>query len=826
MGQYSNERGLQMSTKKWAALLAAFTLAGGSLYTASAAGYTPSITSDTNWVTDTTNTKDTVVSSTVSDEVTVTNGAKLTIKDPVNLAGSLTIGDGASSKGNVQAQDNNNQNDTTIRNLWLKDYANASGGTHNGNVFYGNNVTITGDQLAVDAGGDFRIGLAGLPGGTIDVAKDGFTIEGGQAIVSNATVTSGVWVSSIKLNDNLVYGAALFTNTTFEGGNLAVQGSGAGLMLNGSTANVENIAVWDKVLVGLDAGSIGELYDQTLPDDYSNRYSGAAGASQLTIYNGSHVTAQNLYLRGFSSLVVGNDKGTDDTSSLTITGNAIIDASTLSIYDGSTFILGSKAVLAVQGEGGKGHLPNGTEVTVYPGISVESGGTAKFKAGSKTYTTADNNGTVRSILFVKDGGKVTIDKNAGLYVSNAATNKKYDVSKVIAKADENGQPTTDKYTDWNGQVFGKNQLIQLSADGTFEARSFADSFSGLFASSIMEAAYNDPYSTAYQFVEDVITNRYQSTNAAADNAKITEALNSAAGLTGLAGVGYGLVSFTDDLARSIGSHAADESGLWASYLHDKRSADGLAVGNLDADYDITFDGAVVGVDFAKTETARYGAAISYAAGETSASGLASTENKADYYGGALYGVWTGASGLTYKAEVGYTKSENDITQWNSGTKITADADADAFYAGVRAEKAYALQSGTLTPYVGVRYTDLSVDSYTDSLGFAHDADSAGLWNLPFGVVYCHENTASSGWTFAPEVELGYQLAFGDKDFDETVSYGKGADTFGIDMGENSFIVRLSLTAAKDDLAFGIHYGYQKGSNTQSQAWGLTASLKF
>lgn len=820
MGQYSNERGLQMSTKKWAALLAAFTLAGGSLYTASAAGYTPSITSDTNWVTDTTNTKDTVVSSTVSDEVTVTNGAKLTIKDPVNLAGSLTIGDGASSKGNVQAQDNNNQNDTTIRNLWLKDYANASGGTHNGNVFYGNNVTITGNQLAVDAGGDFRIGLAGLPGGTIDVAKDGFTIEGGQAIVSNATVTSGVWVSSIKLNDNLVYGAAQFTNTTFEGGNLAVQGSGAGLMLNGSTANVENIAVWDKVLVGLDAGSIGELYDQTLPDDYSNRYSGAAGASQLTIYNGSNVTAQNLYLRGVSSLVVGNAMGTNDTSSLTITGNAIIDgASTLSVYDGSTFTLGSGAVLTVQGSGMTGTLPDGTEVTVYPGISVASGGTASFEAGSKTYTTADDNGKVQSVLFVEDGGTVKVDAEAGLYVSNAVTGQSYDLSDVIAS--ENDSPIS-----WTGQVFGKNQLIQLSADGTFEARSFADSFSGLFASSIMEAAYNDPYSTAYQFVEDVITNRYQSTNAAADNAKITEALNSAAGLTGLAGVGYGLVSFTDDLARSIDSHTADESGLWASYLHDKRSADGLAVGNLDADYDITFDGAVVGVDFAKTETARYGAAISYAAGETSASGLASTENKADYYGGALYGVWTGASGLTYKAELGYTKSENDITQWNSGTKITADADADAFYAGVRAEKAYALQNGTLTPYVGVRYTDLSVDSYTDSLGFAHDSDSAGLWNLPFGVVYRRESTSASGWTFAPEVELGYQLAFGDKDFDETVSYGKGADTFGIDMGENSFIGRLSLTAAKDDLAFGIHYGYQKGSDTQSQAWGLTASLKF
>ena len=814
-----------MSTKKWAALLAAFTLVGG-MYTASAASYTPNIITNTNWVTDTANTTDTVVQPSITDEVLVT-GARLTIKDPVTLNGGLVIEYGASSKGDVQAQDNNSQNDTTIHNLWLTDYAGASKGTHNGNVFHGNNVTINGDQLAVDAGADFQIGLAGNPGGIIDVAKDSFTIEGGQAIIANATVNSGVWVSSIKLNNNPVYGVAQFTNTTFEGGNLVAQGSAAQIDLKNSKADVDNIAVWDKVFVDVNAGSIGELYDQTFPSNYKDRYAGATGTATFTIRNDSRVTAQNLYIRGSSRLEVGTENNASDNSSLTITGNALIDGtSTLLVNKGSAFTLGKGAVLSVQGEGRKVQLANGTEVTIYPGITVENGGTANFEAGSKTYTTADDNGKVQSILFVKDGGTVTVNDNAGLYVSNAATNKKYDISHVIAKANEYGQPTTEKAADWSGWVFGKNQLMVLSQTGYFEARGFAETFSGLFAPAAIEAAYNDASSAASQFVDDVVTNRYQSTDAAADNAKITEALNSAAGLTGLAGVGYGLVSFTDDLSRSIDNHDADESGLWASYLHDKRSVDGLAVGSLSADYDITFDGAVVGADFAKTETARYGAAISYAAGETSASGLASTENKADYYGGALYGVWDGANGLTYKAELGYTKSENDITQWNSGTKITASADADAFYAGLRAEKAYALQSGTLTPYLGVRYTDLSVDSYTDSLGFAHDSESAGLWNLPFGVVYRHESTASSGWTFAPEVELGYQLAFGDKDFDETVSYGKGADTFGIDLAENSFIGRLGLTAAKDDLAFGIHYGYQKGSDTQSQAWGLTASLKF
>lgn len=414
-----------MYKKKIAALIAASALAGGSLYTASAADYTPNITASTNWVTDAANTTDTVVEPSISDEVHVTNGARLTIKDPVTLTGSLVIGDGASSTGNVQAEDHNNQNDTTIHNLWLRDYAGASGGTHNGNVFHGNNVTITG-ELAVDAGADFRIGLAGLPGGTIDAAKDSFTIEGGQAIVSDAAVNSGVWVSSVNLNDNIVYGAALFTDTTFNGGNLAVQGSGAALMLNGSTADVENIAVWDKVFVDVDAGSIGELYDQKLPNDYSTRYSDATGSSQLTIYNGSNVTAQNLYLRGISSLVVGNAGGAADTSSLTITGNAIIDgASTLSVYDGSTFTLGSGAVLTVQGDGMQGQLPDGTVVTVYPGISVESGGNANFEAGSKTYTTADENGKVQSILFVEDGGTVKVDAEAGLYVSNAVTGQSY-----------------------------------------------------------------------------------------------------------------------------------------------------------------------------------------------------------------------------------------------------------------------------------------------------------------------------------------------------------------------------------------------------------------
>ena len=822
-----------MNQRKSAALMAtAMLIATGGLQ-AYAADYTSTVTDNTAWITNEStvpdaNAGDTViVTPSITDTVTV-QGAALTIYDPVNLQGGLIVaGNADSTKGSVQVNGSEDSR-TTINGLWLQDDANA--GIAQGNTFSGTNVTFTGDQLAVDASGKFV-----LNGGTIDVAEDAFTTEGGVINVANGEVYSGVWVSSICTDaQNLKYGAALFTNTTFGGGNLVVQGAGAGLMLNASTANVNNIAAWDKVLVGVQADSLGELYNQdpSTPTEggiYADRYAGASGSPQLTIYNNSNVTTENLYLQGLGSLVVGTNpaqaSSAVDTSSLTITKNAVIDgASSLYVYAGSAVTFSSGSSLSVQGDGVIGSV-GGQPVTVYPGLYVKNEGTLTFEAGSAAYSTAKDDGTVRTLIYADEGSTINVDENASLYITNAESGKTYNLSKVIQPTGNDVQ-SQDLGQSWTGQIFGSSQRIKIdTATGLATQYTFGETYGPLLAANAMEAAA-DGNGKAADFISSV-ESAYRTGKAAEGNANITTALNSSAGLTGLAGIGYGLASFSDTLSRSVNTHDAADGNVWASYIHDKRTVDGLKVGNLDADYDLTYNGAVIGVDFSNTDTTRYGLALAYANGDVSTNGGAvSTQNDADYYGGSLYGVWNGAKGLTYKAELGYTKSSNDLTQYNTGTKITASTDADAVYAGVRAEKAIESASGTWTPYAGLRYTRLAVDDYTDSLGFAHNSDNAGIWNLPVGVAYSHESKSSSGWTYTPSVELGYQFAFGNKTMDETVSFGAGSDLFGVDIAENSFLGRLSFTASNDDLAFGVHYCYQKGSNTDSKAWGVSAGLKF
>lgn len=376
-----------------------------------------------------------------------------------------------------------------------------------------------------------------------------------------------------------------------------------------------------------------------------------------------------------------------------------------------------------------------------------------------------------------------------------------------------------------GKVYGKSKLQVVQADGTVKNQSVSEAYkgAGILAAGVYDAALlasADKATAAPDFIENVTMNRG---TVQVDDARIANALNSHTGMTGLAGAGYGTYRFTTAFTDAAANH--EEGDLWASYLHDKSSVDGLSVGSLSADYDLTFDGAIVGSDFYRKGNTTIGAAFAYADGDISTKSGVSTENDVDYYGGMIYGSVKGAAGMTYRAEIGYNRSSNDITQTNTGTVITGSVDADAFHVGVSAEKEILSSAGTWTPFVGLQYIDLSMDDYSDSLGFRHEGDSAGIWNMPLGVNYKYE-MERGGWTYAPTVTVGYRFTFGDDSLNETLRYNGTGSTFGTEIAEDSFFTRIGLTAKKDNLGFGVHYGYERGSNTEANQWGIDCSFYF
>lgn len=684
---------------------------------------------------------------------------------------------------------------------------------------YAQGVTFTGGEVAIDgkASDTFDKAWFELDEGVIDAPMNAFTTKGGDVYVYDSTVKSGVWANP---NDNREKGYVLLSNTKVSGDYLASQGNSLIEVSYNSQVKVNHILASNQVWI-----------------DNKQQYADENGGASIN-FMGEHtdVTAKTLKAEGKSEIhittgakvLVKDSAELVDQSKIEMQSGAMLDAYGKVTMDDTSYISIDGSTMTMR-EGSELHLKAADKKTSFQtfaaapeGVSVTNKGTLIFENGSKIYTTADATGKIQTVATATADSTITVDKNAGLYVENAvADNKtKYDFSSAILKA--------DTAQGWDGRIFANTQRVELNKDtGLYELHSFQDAYGpyGLFAASAMQAAYDAGKGDAFAFIS-AVEKANQTTDSKKDAVNVAGALNGAAGLSGLGGVGYGTYSFTDTLSSLTASHKADDSGVWASYIHDKRTADGLSVGSLSTDYDLSYDGFVVGADFGNTANARYGVALAYADGDVSTNGgLVSTKNDADYYGGALYGVWDGQSGVTYKAELGYTKSSNDLTQYNTGVKITGSPDADAFYAGVRAEKSIASGADVWTPYAGLRYVRLAVDDYTDSLGFKHSMDNAGIWNLPVGVTYRHEVT-SGDWTYAPEVELGYLFAFGDKDVNETVSFGAGSDTFGVDVAENSFLGRLGFTASKDNLSFGVHYGYQKGSSTKSQAWGLSASLKF
>lgn len=698
--------------------------------------------------------------------------------------------------------------------------------TGKGTTVTANNVTFTGGEVAVDDG------TLKLNGGVVDVPDDWFTTDGGHIETTNTAINSGVWANKGTVS---VTGGSIF-------GNVSAAGEGSSVTIK----DVEN-ATLDHVFAQQNlmddngewtenGGASGGTVTFTNSNITANSIE-AAGDSDIIINGGAQVTAKSLTAAGTSTVsVTGSDGATN--SHLLIDGNATFsDTSKLSVDSAAnadvtgTLTFNDDAKIELTGNNTAMTFAAGSKLyannSKAPAITVKGGANLHFAAGSAAYTKAikseegENHFTVATVAKGETEDSITFDSGASLYVRDAKIGEDYtyDLSNAIMIGDEGtGWQTDNVYGD---NIFEK-LVIGEGNQAYFEKNSMQDSLKGLLpTAAVYDAAWADTGTDAAAFVEAVAQTHGE--DADVEAARIAKALNAHSGMTGLAGVGYGTYRFTTAFTDHVANHEA--GGLWASYLHDKSSVDGLSVGNLRADYDLTYDGAVIGSDFYNNGRTTIGAAFAYADGDVSTKSGVSTKNDVDYYGGMIYGSVKGGAGMTYRAEIGYNRSSNDLTQWNTGERITGSVDADAFHVGVAAEKEIRTGSSVWTPFLGLQYIDLSIDDYSDSLGFRHEGDSAGLWNMPVGVNYKYE-VANGAWTYAPTVTLGYRFAFGDDSVDETLRYGSGAGSFGTEIAEDSFFTRIGFEAKKDNIGFGVHYGYERGSDTEANQWGINCSFFF
>lgn len=522
---------------------------------------------------------------------------------------------------------------------------------------------------------------------------------------------------------------------------------------------------------------------------------------------------------------------TQDGVTVEVKDTLDMNGGTLQVNAGSKLItnqmkLANESKVNVVGPGSS-YTINGKE-NVMSGnaqIAVTGGGSVKLAEGAGIKAEADANNKVKTIITADENSTVDVTKGS-LYIANAERDGTvYDVSTAIKSGTENKGNAFDK-------IYGNSRrtiAIKKDANGNYTFKSNIDEIAknSPIYNILNEADQNEGKLAEFaEFMDKALGEGTfgEGMTEAQQNALANNALEHAAAIAEMAGVTHGTYGFAQDFSGMIANHKGEGSGIWANYLRQDKKVDGFQVAGRKAKYDVKYNGFLIGSDLISDENSRTGIAFAYADGSHTEKDGVTGKNDTKYYGGDLYHHFT-ASGIQYKADIGFIKSDNDLEQTQLGRTIKGSVDGNAFFAGIRAEKEIALGASSLTPYAGLRYYRIHTGDFTDSLGMKHETENANLWNLPVGVEFRHE-VKNGNWSLTPVAEIGYNFAMGDKDTKETVSLGNAADTFSFDIGESAFLARLGVEAENSTWTLGGGYRYQKGSDTQSNQWYIQAGYRF
>lgn len=739
----------------------------------------------------------------------------ITIKDSVTNgfnAGSLDLNASEGTTGMVITND---------KNVTLGGSEGGSIITVNGNENATVNVVVGTNSLvdgATSTTGSFTIGNALATSETEYTLNGSVTVNADSNLTTNGqtTITGGV-----TLNDG---------NLDAASGALDLTGENNGITATG------NSTITGTVNVGTLTGASGAVINVGNSDKAANVVVNKADLKGATVFldpaweNGTEITdASNMAVETSTELdgnyVVGQNSvlsfGIDNTekaqevfakTGLTwgeddITA-ALYIADTVDLTNGSVVVDGSLTEAPTSASADTFTAAEGS-VTMIDGSKFAEDGTVAVSAAITGVTTA------------------TIDDSAKLYIDNA---KKGETYKVIAGSD----------TGWtNDNIISDNSLLVFEGDTTdnnaFNVTASYDKVDNVYGTGAVVIAdvvdktleVGKDGDAAFDFFNAAASSKNNATKDAQ-----AAAFNSAANMGEMGGVNHAAYSvsnaMTDAVADhlSIATHGDQDKDIWAHYVHNKENIENIRLGGLSAGYDLQYNGIVVGSDLYKKGKATAGIALSYIEGDVTNSNIASyTKNEAEYYGASVYGrIDNGNSAVL--GDITYMHGSSDISQNNSGYKLTADADTDVFSIGVRAEQKIEAGIGQFVPYAGLRYMHLGTGNYANSIGMNYDVDGQNLWLLPVGVTYSCE-AQKGGWTIRPVVEAGYVWAMGDRDTNQTVSLNGAANGFGFDTADSgSFVSRFAVEAERANIVYSLGYEYQKGDTVKANKWMANMTWKF
>lgn len=236
-----------------------------------------------------------------------------------------------------------------------------------------------------------------------------------------------------------------------------------------------------------------------------------------------------------------------------------------------------------------------------------------------------------------------------------------------------------------------------------------------------------------------------------------------------------IVSSRNGVGSSTGSLIVSDNnngfGIWLSPMVKVASSDGFDSDGLSYGTRVRLTDFAIGADYTLNNGSRLGAYFHTGNGKSTGKGLAShTDGDLKYYGAGLYGKYS-YNDFSLLADVSYNKITDDVDTdlgLQSYSRASASVDTYMVKAGLTGQYNFNVNTVSVIPHAGVRYTTLKSDDYSvqaNGLYIANvKSDRTKVVSFPVGVtVEKAFNVGQSDWKVKPAVDLGVNFNTGDTD---------------------------------------------------------------
>ena len=805
-----------------------------------------------------------------------------------NLAGSATLyGD---DKGNLAVKHTTNSGDEVMGFNFKDDYSLTLEGdgkigavTTNtageGTVVVNSNLQVTaanGSDRADIGEEDTEVGGVVVTAGNSLTAKDIYTTE---LDVTNATldavdITLGQSTSSEAVK-SVINGGSVSADSI-----ILLSGSGVNTndlqIIGGAVVSVDSLTAEDAtntIYVGQDAdadagiaSSTGSLYVGTLTlngatleidPEYSNKTAIAAvGDFADGTADGLFEIGKNATLGvGFDSLA---EFETEALSKFTNAAGALDQGNIGSlIYLNKPITMGADAGIAMNADGTPGTVVDGeypygdpaepksivlgANTALVLSRDAFTGGSAITMDGSSSADTIAMDVNSKVIL----DGIFVEDDNGDMQLFKAGSSNGTNI--VLMDGEETaGSSASVEIQVGNGVITGGEiSAVSLSANGT-QAVTFEineDKLNALNASSVAKQLVRDVFE---DYTADEIDTHdglgfvyYAGTGYGQDGSAIDAASNLAVFGGAAQATLMASQSTTDIISARMGvgnvnsammyADNTNGAGIWFAPIYRNHDSDSFDANGVDYGADIDLAGAAFGADFTADNGLRFGAMFNIGTGDADGQGNADgVSNDFDYY---ALGVYAGMDfdQFSLVADLTYAQTSNDLDMNSIYGKLTADTDVSALSFGITGQYEFNTSVLDILPHVGVRFTQLDMDSYSVKAGGATiastDADTMNIVSMPVGVTFAKEFAAGS-WFVKPALDLNVTFNTGDTELDTTTSFDSlsmGSVSAEV-LDDVTYGVGLGVSAKYNALSMGLGVNYVGSDNADE--FGVNANVRY